>query len=210
MRISFRLAALAAGILVSTGIATQSFGQTTGTNVVVLDVGKVFKEHARFKQSMEMMKKDVEAFEAYVRRQRDQITAMAEGLKNYNPGSPEYKDIEAKAAKSTSDVQVEMGLKRREFMEREAKLYFNTYTEVTNVVQRFADDNGIALVLRYNSEDINPDDRNSVLQGVNNNIVFQRNRDITATIIDVINRRSPTPPPGPLTNRTGPQLPQRN
>ena len=46
---------------------------------------------------------------------------------------------------------------------------------------------GIRVVLRLNSDPIEPDDRNSVLQGVNNSIVFQDNLDITDEIIRRVN-----------------------
>lgn len=161
--------------------------------VVVLDVGAVFKQHNRFEQQMEIMKKEVADFENYIRQERDRVVKLNESLKDYNPGTPNYKQLEKQITQLQSDLQVEMQLKRRRFMEQEAKLYFNVYTEVKNAVAWFANEYGISLVLRYNSEDIDPSDRQSVLAGVNSPIVFQRELDITAHIIKKVNEGSLTP-----------------
>ena len=185
MKILSRFAAVAASVLVlsaTTSVSAQS------TNIAVVDVAKVFKDAIRFKQAMDVMKKDVEQYEGVVRRKQEAIKQDAQEAEKYDAGSPEYKRIEERAAKAMSDLQVEMNLKRKELMEREAKLYYNTYVEVTRLVARFAQENNVRLVLRFNSEAIKPNDRNSVLQGVNNNIVYQHQLDITGWVIGEINR----------------------
>jgi Skp family chaperone for outer membrane proteins len=180
---------------------------TQRATVVVIDVGAVFKEHIRFNQSMELMKKDVADFEKYVLDKRNSLTTMAEQLKGFNAGTPNYRDLETKMAKLTSDLQVEMQLKRRSFMEQEAQLYYTVYTEVKGEVARFANENGISLVLSYKSDEIDPADRASVLQGVNNPIVFQRNLDITQLVVGRVNEGSFTV--GGNQNAARPQIPQR-
>jgi len=173
--------------------------------VVVIDVEAVFKAHNRFKQAIDIMKKDVADFENHVRDQQAKIRSKTEEMQQFNPGTPDYKRKEEEAAQMTSVLQVQMQLKRRDFMEREAKLYYNVYTEVKGLVARFANDQGISLVLRYNSAEIDPTDRNSVMMGVNSPIVFQRNLDITRWIIKKANEGSAPPATDPSAVR--PQLP---
>ena len=69
-------------------------------------------------------------------------------------------------------------------------IYYNVYNEVLNEVALFAEQHGIGLVLRFNSEPIDANDRASVLEGVNRHIVFQKNSNITPNIIDRLNRRA--------------------
>ncbi len=194
MRINLSWATLVAGILaivVSPALVhAQAPPQQSAPSVVVIDISKVFKEHIRFKQQLEVMKTDVEGFEGYIRQERKRLTDKAEEVKRYNPGSPEYKRIEEEMARITSDLQVQTQLKRNEFMDREAKIYYNTYVEVSKLVQDFAMRSGIRLVLRYNSEEIDPTKRDSVLAGVNNAIVFQYKLDITDLIISEANKGS--------------------
>ena len=190
MRISLLCATIVAGMLLVNASAVPTFAQgTTGTSVVVLDVGKVFKEHTRFNQALDVMKEDVSKFEKYLQDQRTVIQQMVEELKRkYKPGSPEYNAREAEIAKKTSDLQVDTGLKRKEFMQKEAKLYYNTYTDVTNAVEKFAIKYNIQLVLRFNSEEIKQDDPKTIIAGVNASVVYHNNRDITKAIIAEVNR----------------------
>jgi Skp family chaperone for outer membrane proteins len=158
-------------------------------SVVVIDMGKVFKEHVRFKQQMDVLKKDMEAFQAFARSEDTKLRDRAEKLKStYQKGSPEYKREEEAITRQASELQLQGATKQKDLMEREAKVYYNVYNEVATAVATFADAQRISLVLRYNSDPINPDDRNSVLAGVNNMIVFQRNLDITNIIIEEVNR----------------------
>ena len=50
-------------------------------------------------------------------------------------------------------------------------------------VSTLAERNDIKLVLRFNSEAMKADDRNSVLQGVNRAIVYQKNLNITNLVV---------------------------
>ena len=54
-------------------------------------------------------------------------------------------------ARKQADGQAQTQLKRKEFLEREAMIYYKTYTDISSVVQQFAEKYGIALVLRFNS-----------------------------------------------------------
>lgn len=201
--------ALGASILA--GLAWAQERASVPKTVVVIDIGKVFKEHIRFKQQMDVLKKDMEAFQAYGRNEQTKLQERAEKAKNvYAKGSPEIKKEEEALQRQANELQIQSATKQRDIMEREAKVYFNVYQEVSTAVATFADRNGITLVLRYNSDVINPDDRNSVLSGVNNSIVFQRNLDITNLIIERVNAGSKSA--ADVANeggRSGPPIPKR-
>lgn len=208
------VATLVASLCLTCGLARIGRAQGAAAptpqraTVVVIDIGAVFKEHVRFNREMEVMKKDVAEFENFVRDESERIKKLNEQLKQYNPGTPNYITMEKDIHQKYAELQVQMSLKRKEFMEQEAKLYYNVYDEVTRVVARFANEYGISLVLRYNSEPIDPTDRTSVLAGVNNPIVFQRNLDITKLILTQINGNSPPPPMDPTARNPQPQIPR--
>jgi Skp family chaperone for outer membrane proteins len=207
---SFLVATLVATVSLSIGLRPGRAQQPPVSptpqraTVVVIDLGAVFKQHNRFNQEMEVMKKDVADFENFLRDQGERVNKLREQLKQYNPGTPDYNLLEKKIHQTIADLQVESQLKRKQFMEQEAKLYYNVYDEVTRAVARFANENGISLVLRYNSDPIDPADRASVLAGVNNPIVFQRNLDITGIIVEYVNRNSTAGKTVPA----GPQIPR--
>ena len=172
----------------------------TGTSVVVIDVAYIFKNHVRFNARMNDIKKDVEAYDAQIRTEQQQLQTKMEGLKSFSPSSPEYRNLEAELARADADLRVKAGLKKKEFLEREARVYYDVYKEIESTVAVFCQRYSIDLVLRFNGEDMKPDDRNSVLQGVNKAVVFQRGRDITSSILQALNAgatQPPTQPAGP-------------
>ena len=192
-------------ILICFGSSLPVHAQGGGTNVAVIDINFIFKNHARFKASMDDIKRDIETFEAHLRDQRTQITQQTETLKNLPAGSADYKNLEEQIANTHTTLQLDTNRKRKEILEREARVYYNAYKHIEEAVAMFADVNGIGLVLRFSSEDMDPTKRDSVLAGVNRPIVFQRQLNITAPILDQLNRN--TPPPR-QTDR-GPQVPGR-
>ena len=208
MRILLLGAALAAGLSVAGQTAPAA---AQASSVVVIDVSYIFKHHVRFKEAQDAMKKEVEQYEESIRVERDNITKMAEQLKAYAPESPDYTRLEESIAERTSKLQLDTARARKDFLTREAKLYYDTYQEVSNHVAKFAQENGISLVLRFSSEPIEPDDRNSVLQGINRAVVYQHQLNITNYVLQAINAPPATGPQGAAPRSAlGPQgQPQR-
>jgi Skp family chaperone for outer membrane proteins len=162
----------------------------SGTSVVVIDIAFIFKNHVRFNARMNEIKTDIEAFEGQIKAEQAALQARSEGLKAFTPSSQEYRNLEGELAKAGADMQVKVGMKRKDFLEREARVYYEVYEEIRLSVMNFCQRNRIELVLRYNSDEMKPDDRASVLQGVNRAVVFQQGRDITTSILQMLN------PPG--------------
>ncbi|QDU26478.1 Outer membrane protein (OmpH-like) [Anatilimnocola aggregata] len=187
--------------------AAAPAGPRTTPTIVVIDIAKVFKGHNRFNQSMGDIKKDIEDFDTFVKGETTKLKAMGEALQQYKAGSLEYKQREEEAARATSDLQVKVGLKKKELLEQEARVYFQVYRELEQSVANFSNVNGIHMVLRFNSDEMKEDDRNSVLQGVNRAVVYYNpTLDVTAHILADLNRFSP---PAPTPNPNG-QIPSAN
>jgi len=196
---SFAWAAVAAGSLVcltAVPVMAQATGapgtgrpiapvasRPAGTNVAVIDISMVFEKYPKFQTQMKDLKTQVEEFEAWLRSEQQKLTKMREDLQGYTPGSQQFKDKEEEMAKFQSELQVKMALQRKDFLEKEARIYYDAYNEVYQAVATLADRNEIKLVLRFNSDEMKPEDRGSVLQGVNRAVVFQRNLNITNLVI---------------------------
>jgi Skp family chaperone for outer membrane proteins len=198
--------------------------QQPTTQIVVIDIAKIFKKHHRFNQMMADIKKDIEDFDAHVKNETAKLKAMGEQLQAYRAGSLEYKAKEEEAARLTSDLQVKVGLKKKELLESEARVYYNVYRELEQKVAVFAQQNRIMMVLRFNSDDMKEDDRNSVLQGVNRAVVYYHPQlDVTELVLFELNKNVPpyvpptagggTPAPGgngainSANRNNGPQIP---
>ena len=99
-------------------------------------------------------------------------------------------------------MEVEQRDKMRQLMEQEAQLHFNTYAEVNELIGQLAKAQEIQLVLRYNSQEMDPKNPASVMQRVNGSVVYHNaNNDITNIIIDRIRQQKGTANAGATTNQ---------
>ena len=85
-------------------------------------------------------------------------------------------------------------------MEREAKIYYTVYQEVNDEVKYYSDRNGITMVLRFNGDPVDVNNRESVMREINKPIVYQNGVDITPKILEALNKRTP------VANKGGGQL----
>ncbi len=168
-------------------ISPASAQQASAGNIAVIDIPVIFKNHTLFKKQMDDLKVEVESAEQSLNQYRERMQKMAEELQGYKAGTPEYKALEEEMAKLQADLQVKVGMQKKDFMEREARIYYNTYNQITETVATFAQRHSIALVLRYNSNPIDPQNRQSVLEGVNRPVIYQSQIDITYDILRVLN-----------------------
>jgi len=158
------------------------------THVAVIDVGAIFKNHARFKQAMDKMKDEVLAAENRLKGERDRINGLMEQLKGLNVGTPDYRKLEEAIAKAQGDFNVDAQLQKKDFMDREAKVYLQVYTEIEQAVAQFARQNRIAVVHRFDGEPIDASDRNRILGGITKPIVYYDAQvDITSDIMKMLN-----------------------
>ena len=176
----------------------------TKYQIAVVDIGYIFKKHERFRAALEDMKKEMATIEEELKRDRTAIEQKEEQRNSYNVGTPEYTQIDDEAARMKADFSLKMTKIRKEFLEREAKVYYQTYLEMNDAVKYYAQRHDIGLVLRFNGEQPDPNRREQILQAINNPVVFQNQIDITGDILQVLNRDQTARQPG-----AGSQIPQR-
>ena len=173
------------------GTRTATTRPTSSRPVAVVDVSYIFNNYAGFKQRMDNMKKQVQAYEATLKSRHEALAKDREKLNQYKPGTQQYKDTEQQLADKFASLQVDTQLKKKEFLENEARVYYDTYRLVEQVIQNYASRTGTGLVLRFSREPMNQNDRNSVLQGVNRAVVYhQGSLDITNDILNDLSRVS--------------------
>ncbi|HTQ39136.1 MAG TPA: OmpH family outer membrane protein [Pirellulales bacterium] len=157
--------------------------------IAVVDVAYIFKKHARFLQEMDMMKQKVEAAEQGLKKDQDDLKRMSDQLKTFAPGSPDYKKMEADMLKKQGDINLNVSLQKKDFMDQEGRIYFNVSREIDDAVKQIATKNNIVLVLRFNGDPVDPADRNDILRGINKPIVYYDQRmDITPYVLQDLNR----------------------
>ena len=128
-------------------------GRPPATHQAVIDIGYIFKNHTRFKTSMDKMRDEVMAAENSLKAERDRINGLVEQLKGFNPGTPEFKKLEAEVAKAQGEFNVTAQLQKKDFMDREAAVYHEVFGEIEKAVAQFARDHGIAVVHRFDGDE---------------------------------------------------------
>ncbi len=154
----------------------------------VVDVTYIFKNFAKFNSQMEGMKTAMESADSQLKADRDTVASKEQAREQYNPGSPEFKQVDEEIARLKAEFQLKAGKIRRDFLEREAQVYYTTFMEVSNAVQYYAQQHNIGMVLRFNGDSIDPNNREDILRAINKPVVFQNNVDITPDVLALLNR----------------------
>jgi Skp family chaperone for outer membrane proteins len=183
-------------------------------SIVLLDISYIFENLPRFKQMMNEMKTDVDSAEQGVKKDRDAIKQLADRLEGYK-GTADYKALEEEIAKRNADLAVRIQLQKKEFLQREARIYHNVYKEITQEVDYYCQQNNIDVVLRFNGDPVDVDRPDSVLAFINRPVVsYAKDRDVTPIILDRLVKRSPAAttanpamPGQPLQNRPAASMP---
>ncbi|HEY1065590.1 MAG TPA: OmpH family outer membrane protein [Pirellulales bacterium] len=180
--------------------------------VAVIDLQFVFKNHYRFQGEIEQMKKDVEGRETALKAQRDALRAKKEGLSQYVVGSPDYRKLEGELAQEEANLMVQVQIQKKEFLEREAKIYFNAFNEIEGIVRLIAERNNIAMVIRFSRDDLKSADPQQVMQELNRVVLYTNPQiDLTDIVVGQLNKGiqpppAPVGPTGPVAGRTAPPL----
>jgi Skp family chaperone for outer membrane proteins len=217
-RLSFQAASLLRGfgvVLACVG-AAASQAQAQGPvqparsnrpehGIRVLDVQKVMQEHKRFKAQMEQLQAQVREFTTEQQRRQEAMMKLVQELQTYAAGSPERREKERQAEQMRSELDAEARLKRKEFLEQEAKIVYFTYKEVQEEVAHYCGVMNVSVVLAYTSEQPSgPNDPQAIMRWMANPVVAHAGIDITDTILRVLNREGST---GAAAN---PNVPRRN
>jgi len=173
--------------------AASAGANATRYGLAVVDVSYVFKNHQRFNASMEKMKADVEAAETALRNERQEIAKMEEALQQFQPGSPDYKRRDEQVTEAKAAFNLKATKQRKDFLEREAKIYYQAYLEVNDAVKYHAQRTNLGLVLRFNGDPVDPNVREDVLRAINKPVVFQNGIDITPEVLALVNRSAGAP-----------------
>ncbi len=167
----------------------------TRSSVAIIDLTYIFENHQRFKVMKQDMQRDVKAAEEELKARRKEMQSLGERLRRFEKGSREYKQLEEELANRSADLNVQVKLQQKQFLEREAKMYYNVYLEILDAVKYYAERNNIQLVLRFNGAPIDNNDPQEVLKELNKAIVWHsRAVDITPYILAQLNRTPPARP----------------
>jgi Skp family chaperone for outer membrane proteins len=197
---------LSVGMTASVALAQQGAPPQSPGGIALLDVSRVFKEHARFNAEMNNMKAEVQAAETRMKADADVLQQNMAKLKDLDAASQAYKELEASIATQRAQMQVDVQLQRKDFLQKEAKIYHMVYREVQQEVQYFASRYNLSAVLRFSNNVANVNQPDEVLRDINKSVVwFAPQLDITDDILGALNNSAAQP----AANPQGGQAPYR-
>ncbi|MGI9457023.1 MAG: OmpH family outer membrane protein [Aeoliella sp.] len=186
------ISAVAATLLIGAACASVQAQHPEAANaskygIAVVDISYIFKEHKSFLATMDNMKQEMQGLEQTLKSKREGIAQMEEAHKKLDAGSADYKKADDDLAAAKAKFNLEMDRLRKDLMERESKVYFQTYQQVNYAIANYAKERKIGLVLRFNGDQPDPNNRNDILKWINKPVVFENNIDITRDILAVVN-----------------------
>ena len=173
---------LMAMVAVVTLTGTVSAQEKSGI-VAVLDVAKVFKQNRSFESRMQSIKATADQLKGQIQQKQEAIKQEALGLKDFEVGSPERNQMEGALEQKQAGLRTEARQAEMDLLSKEAKVYYETYQQMQTVLKSLSAQHGISLVLRFDSEEVDPTNRGEVIKGVNRAIVYQEKLDLTTMVI---------------------------
>ena len=199
MKKSHRWAVLAVAVfswccLSSLAVAQGTVRSSAGPKIALLDVSYIFKNHARFKGQMEGMKVAVESAEAQVKQDREAINKLIEQLQQLNKGTSDYQQMEERVAKRQADLAVKVRLRKNDFVQQEAKIYYNVYQEIWQATDDYCKRAGIDMVLRFNGDPVDVNNPQVILSHINKPVIwYNKQLDITPLVLRDLNGTATKP-----------------
>jgi len=173
-----QLSAICGLLVVSVLSGSSASGQApaksaaAGTKIAIVDVARILKEHAGIKSQMQRIEQELKDFDASFKAKNEELKNEVAILKDLVPGTPDYTKQEEKIAQIESRGKLEFGRRRKELIDAEAKIFHDNYQLIAQMVSSVAVTNQIGIVFRYNSEEMDLADKDSLIRGVMKNIVY--------------------------------------
>jgi Skp family chaperone for outer membrane proteins len=171
--------------------------------IAVVDVAWIIKHHTRLLAQKKELTAEVEAagkdFDEQGRKLQEKAKQLGPG--GYKPGSPEYNQAEETIVKEQSALKTAMQQKRREFVLREARMYYNAYVEISQQTKYESERRGIMLVLNFDGSplrDENPEEIGRALSNPTRPLYYNKQSGIDITEMVMQPFVKPLPPAGPV------------
>ena len=183
------LAILLASALGGTSVrTTQSAAQDMGP-IGVIDVQKIFANDPAIKAQVETIKNQLKAIDTDLKARRTELTNAAKLLKTFKPGSDQYDAQEEKVAGMESKLRLDMKRKRDELQDAEAKVYYDNYKRIVSAVERIAQHYKVKVVMRFNSDEMEAGNNESVLRGITKSVIYyDPSIDMTPAVMQLLNQ----------------------
>ncbi|HET6423125.1 MAG TPA: OmpH family outer membrane protein [Planctomycetaceae bacterium] len=158
--------------------------------VALVDMAYVFKNYKKFEVLREDLKEKIQESETEAKSRAEAVQNLQKQLKQLNEGSPDFAAAEQKFARASADFEAFRRNAQRDFLKQESQIYHQIYTEASEAVAKYATYYKYTLVIRFNREDLDTDNAQKLIEGMNRQVVYHREQDdITLSVTDFLNKR---------------------
>ena len=187
-------------------------------HVALVDLAYLFKNYEKFNRLSKELRDDVAAKEKEIAQAQKDLKLLQEKRNSFNPDTPNFKDADEQFGAKKVALERITDQYRRQFTQREASLYHQTYQEIEDAIAKYAEPKGITLVLR-SSRDPEPGSASNpqeVMKEMSQQVLYALPQmDITSAILEMLNRNSGVAKQPPATNKPtnppkGPSQPVKN
>jgi outer membrane protein len=194
---SLILAALVGtSVWVGSALGQQNAAKAPATElphkIGLIDMAQVFKDYKKFEALRNDLKEELETTEAKGKELADKIQAVQNELKSgvFKDGSQDFIARETQLTKLTSDFQTFRAVSQKEFLRKESKIYGTVYKEVEDAIQKYCKAYKYTLILRFSREELNSDDPQKLIAGLQRQVVhFRSEDDLTDSVVDFLNNQ---------------------
>ncbi|MCR4415807.1 MAG: signal peptide peptidase SppA [Thermoguttaceae bacterium] len=177
------------------GLPGEPTAPPSGAKVAVLDVNEVLRHHPALKAQLVELRADTARADEVFKRQRDELAELGRKLEGLTPGTAEHSALKEQIAQRQAALTAEGELQQKEFARREAQLYQRYYDQVVAVVDEYAREHGLSVVLRADGGAPKSGAPGDVLRNLSRSVVWTaKDLDITPQIIERLAARASASP----------------
>jgi Skp family chaperone for outer membrane proteins len=189
------------GLLAVSQISAQRNGITAPppNGVALVNMTSITQNSVRVNKAMDALKKEYLAKGEELKKEGERGQQLTEEVRKLPPGTPERKELEQKLLKMRADFELHGKKVTNDTRDGETKVMYSLTRELRDELARYAQANGVQLMLRYDPTPEEMTDPRVVLQEIQKPIVYQRGAEITPAILESMNHRAQAA--GPATSR---------
>ena len=158
-------------------------GAANPARIALVDMAKVFKTSRMFETKREALKREITESEESAKSMLAVLQQMKKKYDTLDKGTEERDELEKQLKIKSAEFEAFRKDLSAKFVKKESKIYLEVYDAVTTEVSNYARANDIDLVIRHQSDPINDEDPQKLLQNMNRQIVYENGLDITEEII---------------------------
>ncbi|MGE0605881.1 MAG: OmpH family outer membrane protein [Pirellulales bacterium] len=149
-----------------------------------IDMALLYKSDPKFIRQREELTASIRTAEDAVRAKGASLDSRKRLLQKMAPGSDTFNRLKSEIEIDTALLQTSVQEQKNALSAREADIYWQCHQEMSKVIEDYCEHHGIQMVVRTTNDPIDPANPQSVMQGLNRQVVYDKGIDITQAIVE--------------------------